>query len=68
MFQGKSGPATASFPAKKEIVFPADCVESTQPNLVKRKRLTHKDVGKEAMCNDDKHFKNEIHKLLNLCL
>ncbi|XP_076466263.1 uncharacterized protein LOC143297726 isoform X2 [Babylonia areolata] len=30
--------------AKKEIVFPADSVEATQPTLTKRRRLTHKDI------------------------
>jgi len=30
---------------KKEIMFPPDCVESTQPYLIKRRKIRHKDIG-----------------------
>ena len=38
------------FGVKKEIVFPPDSVESVQPSLSKRKRITHKDLGKSQTC------------------
>ncbi|XP_074642746.1 AT-rich interactive domain-containing protein 1A-like isoform X2 [Tubulanus polymorphus] len=38
--------SNAQYPQqKREISFPSDCVESTQPWLAKRKKLTAKDIG-----------------------
>lgn len=36
--------STTAGPIKKEIIFPADSVEATTPNFVRRKRLTRADV------------------------
>lgn len=36
---------TPQFPPKKDVVFPPDSVEAVQPQLAKRRRLTHKDIG-----------------------
>ena len=48
LFQSKSGSMVPNtpFPPKKEIVFPPDSVEAVQPTLTKRRRLTHKDLGR----------------------
>ncbi len=36
---------------KKDIVFPPDSVEAAQPNLVKRRKMVSKDLGKAlAQC------------------
>ncbi|KAL8579570.1 hypothetical protein ACOMHN_025523 [Nucella lapillus] len=35
---------SAQFHPRKEVVFPPDSVEATQPTLTKRRRLTHKDI------------------------
>ena len=34
------------FPGKKEMHFPMDTVEATQPLLNKRRRMTKTDIGK----------------------
>ena len=38
------GPLSAAL-GKKDLSFPADCVESVGISTAKRKRLTHKDLG-----------------------
>lgn len=48
LFQSKGGSLMPNTPfqPKKEIVFPPDSVEAVQPTLTKRRRLTHKDLGR----------------------
>ena len=44
-FQNKPTLSTMSYAPKRDIQFPADSVEATQPLLKKRRRVTHRELG-----------------------
>lgn len=48
-FQSKPHLSTTSYAPKKDLQFPADSVEATQPLLKRRRRMTYRDIGMSAI-------------------